>query len=62
MMMMKHEHEAQHKDAEIHCQVCYKEIPSSLAKRLRPDTACDFKWFFCGPQCHSLWEQGMLED
>ncbi len=61
-MMNKHEHKAPKHDAVLHCQVCCKEIPRSIAKRIKMNEARDFKWFFCGPRCHSVWELGLLDD
>ncbi len=43
----------------ILCQVCLREIPQEAAVNSPCD---DCQWHFCGPQCHALWEQGLLED
>lgn len=41
-------------EATLHCDVCMKEIPGSVAQSLEGP---DYVYHFCGPACYSRWER-----
>ncbi len=43
----------------LHCDVCLKEIPGSVAKSLEGP---DYVYHFCGAECYTTWEKQKHRD